>query len=45
MGFAGILYANAALQAAMQAMREVLSHLRANGSIAGAQQQRYRAQD
>lgn len=37
MGFAGILYANAALQAAMQAMREVLGHLRANGSIAGAE--------
>ncbi len=37
MGFAGILYANAALQAAMLAMREVMRHLRAHGSLAGAE--------
>jgi len=37
MGFAGILYANAALQASMKAMQDVLGHLRAQGSIAGAE--------
>jgi 2-methylisocitrate lyase-like PEP mutase family enzyme len=39
MGFAGILYANAALQAAMLAMKRTLSHLRENGSLAGAEDQ------
>jgi 2-methylisocitrate lyase-like PEP mutase family enzyme len=37
MGFAGILYANAALQAAMLAMKEVIAHLHAHGSLAGAE--------
>jgi len=37
MGFAGILYANAALQAAMLAMRRVLTHLKTHGSLAGAE--------
>ena len=36
MGFACVLYANAALQAAMLAMKEVLQHLAAEGSLAGA---------
>lgn len=35
MGFAGILYANAALQASLLAMRNVLGHILQNGSIAG----------
>jgi 2-methylisocitrate lyase-like PEP mutase family enzyme len=39
MGFAGILYANAALQAAMLAMKQVLAHLMAKGSLAGAEDQ------
>ena len=33
MGFAGVLYANAALQAAVHGMREVLGELRRNGSL------------
>jgi 2-methylisocitrate lyase-like PEP mutase family enzyme len=37
-GFAGILYANAALQAAMLAMRDVMAHLKAHGSLAGAEE-------
>lgn len=37
MGYGGILYANAALQAAMLAMRNVLQHLHAKGSLAGAE--------
>jgi 2-methylisocitrate lyase-like PEP mutase family enzyme len=37
MGFSVVLYANAALQAAMRAMHEVLSHLHAKGSLAGAE--------
>lgn len=37
LGFAAILYANAALQAQMQATRAVLAHLRTNGSIEGAE--------
>lgn len=37
MGYGGILYANAALQAAMLAMRNVLQHLHATGSLAGAE--------
>lgn len=37
MGFAMILYANAALQAAMQAMRQALMHLHQVGSLAGAE--------
>jgi 2-methylisocitrate lyase-like PEP mutase family enzyme len=37
MGFAGILYANAAMQAAMLAMKEVMAHLKAHGSLAGAE--------
>lgn len=36
MGFAAVLYANAALQAAMRAMKEVLAGLKAAGSLAGA---------
>jgi 2-methylisocitrate lyase-like PEP mutase family enzyme len=36
-GFAGILYANAALQAAMLAMKEAMAHLHAHGSLAGAE--------
>ena len=39
MGYGGILYANAALQAAMLAMRNVLEHLKAKGSLAGAEDQ------
>lgn len=39
MGFAGILYANAALQAAMLAMNRTLKHLREHGSLAGAEHQ------
>jgi 2-methylisocitrate lyase-like PEP mutase family enzyme len=39
MGFAGILYANAALQAAMLAMKRTLSHLHETGSLAGAEDQ------
>ncbi|MCB8882636.1 isocitrate lyase/PEP mutase family protein [Acidisoma cellulosilytica] len=35
MGFAGVLYANAALQAGMLAMTTVLQYLRAHGSLAG----------
>ncbi len=35
MGFAGILYANAALQAAVAGMSRVLRHLAATGSLAG----------
>lgn len=34
-GYAGICYANAALQASLLAMQEVLQHLRVEGSIAG----------
>jgi 2-methylisocitrate lyase-like PEP mutase family enzyme len=34
-GYAVILYANAALQASMLAMHEVLRHLHVNGSVAG----------
>jgi 2-methylisocitrate lyase-like PEP mutase family enzyme len=37
MGFAGILYANALLQASMIAMQKVAGHLKANGSLAGAE--------
>jgi 2-methylisocitrate lyase-like PEP mutase family enzyme len=36
-GFAGILYANAALQAAMLAMKDVMAHLHAHGSLSGAE--------
>jgi 2-methylisocitrate lyase-like PEP mutase family enzyme len=39
MGFAGILYANAALQASMLAMKRTLTHLRGHGSLAGAEDQ------
>ena len=38
MGYALVLYANAALQAAMLAMKAVLSHLRDQGSLEGATQ-------
>lgn len=38
-GFAGILYANAALQAAMLAMKRTLAHLRQHGSLAGVEDQ------
>ena len=34
MGFAGVLYANAALQAALRASYEVLSALKRDGSLA-----------
>jgi 2,3-dimethylmalate lyase len=36
MGFAAVLYANAALQAAMKAMKDVLADLQAAGSLEGA---------
>jgi len=39
MGFAGVIYANAALQAAMLAMKTVLQHLRDHGSIEGCEDQ------
>lgn len=39
MGYGGIGYANAALQASMMAMRRVLGHLHEHGSIAGAEDQ------
>jgi len=39
MGYAGILYANAALQAAMLAMKNTLAHLRQHGSLHGAENQ------
>jgi 2-methylisocitrate lyase-like PEP mutase family enzyme len=35
MGYAGVLYANAALQAAMLAMQNTLAHLRREGSLRG----------
>jgi len=35
MGFAMVLYANAALQASVAGMQKVLGHLKANGSLAG----------
>ena len=38
MGYAGIIYANAALQASMLAMESVLRHLREQGSLEGAQE-------
>lgn len=38
-GYAAIGYANAALQAAMLAMRNILRHLHEHGSIAGAEDQ------
>ena len=37
LGFAGILYANAALQSAMLAMTRGLRHLHERGSLAGAE--------
>jgi 2-methylisocitrate lyase-like PEP mutase family enzyme len=37
MGYAGVIYANAALQASINAMGDVLRHLRRTGSIAGAE--------
>ena len=39
MGFAGILYANALLQASMIAMQNIASHLKDKGSLAGAEAQ------
>ena len=39
MGFAAIVYANVALQAALQAMEKSLKHLHDNGSIAGMEDQ------
>ena len=36
-GFSGILYANAALQSAMLAMKKVLTHLKDKGSLAGTE--------
>ena len=38
MGYAGVLYANAALQAAVKAMARVLGHLRASGSLTGMEE-------
>jgi 2-methylisocitrate lyase-like PEP mutase family enzyme len=38
-GYAAICYANAALQASMLAMRNVLGHLNARGSIEGVEDQ------
>ncbi len=38
-GFSGVLYANAALQAALKAMSGVLKHLNATGSLAGVEDQ------
>jgi 2-methylisocitrate lyase-like PEP mutase family enzyme len=38
MGYAGILYANAALQAAVKAMARVLGHLHDSGSLAGMEE-------
>lgn len=35
LGYAGIVYANAALQASMLAMKSILEHIRTHGSIAG----------
>lgn len=37
MGYAGVLYANAALQAALKAMERVLGHLHASGSLIGVE--------
>jgi 2-methylisocitrate lyase-like PEP mutase family enzyme len=37
MGFAGILYANAALQSAMLAMSDTMAHLKQHGTLAGAE--------
>lgn len=37
MGYAGVIYANAALQASMRAMTEVFAHLRREGVIAGVE--------
>ncbi len=37
MGYAAIIYANAALQASMRAMQRVLEHIRDHGSIAGVE--------
>jgi 2-methylisocitrate lyase-like PEP mutase family enzyme len=37
MGFVGVLYANAALQAAVKAMAHVLGHLHRSGSLAGVE--------
>jgi len=38
MGYAGVLYANAALQAAVKAMARVLGHLHSSGSLAGMEE-------
>lgn len=37
MGYAGILYANAAMQSAMLAMQKTMRHLKVNGTLAGAE--------
>ena len=37
MGYAGVLYANAALQAAVKAMAHVLGHLHGSGSLVGVE--------
>jgi 2-methylisocitrate lyase-like PEP mutase family enzyme len=37
MGYAGVLYANAALQASLKAMAHVLGHLHRSGSLAGVE--------
>jgi 2-methylisocitrate lyase-like PEP mutase family enzyme len=38
LGFAGVLYANAALQAAVLGMQRALAHLKEHGSLGGAQE-------
>lgn len=38
LGYGGILYANAALQASMLAMKKVLEHIRKQGSVAGIEE-------
>jgi 2-methylisocitrate lyase-like PEP mutase family enzyme len=37
MGYAGVVYANAALQSGLLAMQQVLGHIHRNGSIAGVE--------
>jgi 2-methylisocitrate lyase-like PEP mutase family enzyme len=39
MGYSLVLYANAALQASLAGMQNVLGHLKANGSLHGVENQ------
>jgi 2-methylisocitrate lyase-like PEP mutase family enzyme len=39
MGFGAVLYANAALQAALKSVRDVLGSLKANGSLDAVREQ------